>query len=101
MLSAASALRADQKALSLDERLAGAVERVTFHNPATGFCVLQVRARGYRRLVTVVGNVPSVAVGEYVEAGGAFTQDPSHGVQFRTQTLAVSMPTTVDDLRRF
>ncbi len=92
---------AAQNALALDERLAGVVERVTFHSDQTGFGVLQVRARGYRRLVTVVGHVAIVAVGEFVEARGAFAQDPSHGVQFRADELAVSMPTGVDDLRRF
>jgi exodeoxyribonuclease V alpha subunit len=37
------------------EVLAGLVERVTFHNPETGFCVLRVKARGQKDLVTVVG----------------------------------------------
>ena len=37
------------------EALAGLVERVTFHNPENGFCVLRVKARGQRDLITVVG----------------------------------------------
>ena len=74
--------RPDQRTLALDERLAGAVERVTFHSDETGFCVLQVRARGYRRVVTLVGHVPSVAVGEFVEAEGAWVHHRAHGAQF-------------------
>ena len=38
------------------EALAGTIERVTFHNVETGFCVLKVQARGKRDLVTVVGH---------------------------------------------
>ena len=34
------------------EPLAGLVERVTFHNADNGFCVLRVKARGHRDLVT-------------------------------------------------
>ena len=36
------------------EALAGlvAVERVIFHNPDSGFCVLRVKVRGQRELVT-------------------------------------------------
>jgi exodeoxyribonuclease V alpha subunit len=30
------------------EVLAGLVERVTYHNPENGFCVLRVKARGHR-----------------------------------------------------
>ncbi|WP_418904055.1 hypothetical protein, partial [Cereibacter sphaeroides] len=40
------------------ELLAGLVERVTFHSAESGFCVLRVKARGHRDLVTVVGHAP-------------------------------------------
>ena len=40
----------------VSEVLAGIVERVTFHNEENGFCVLRVKARGHRDLVTVVGH---------------------------------------------
>ena len=40
---------------STQEVLAGLVERVTFHNDENGFCVLRVKARSHRELVTVVG----------------------------------------------
>ena len=93
--------RPDQRTLALDERLAGAVERVTFHSDETGFCVLQVRARGYRRVVTLVGHVPSVAAGEFVEAEGGWVHHRAHGAQFQADTLAVTAPATVDDLRQF
>ena len=36
------------------EVLAGLVERVTFHNDENGFCVLRVKARGQRDLITVL-----------------------------------------------
>ena len=34
------------------ESLSGLIERVTFHNDENGFAVLQVKAKGHRRLVT-------------------------------------------------
>ena len=40
------------------EVLAGLVERVTFHNPENGFCVLRIKARGHRDLVTAWGMPP-------------------------------------------
>ena len=48
------------------EALAVLVERVTFHNPGNGFCVLRVRARGHRDLVTTVGHAASIFAGEWV-----------------------------------
>ena len=46
------------------DQLAGLVERVTFHNEETGFCVLRLNVRGERVLVTLVGHAPSVTPGE-------------------------------------
>lgn len=54
------------------EGLAGLVERVTFHNPDNGFCVLRVKARGQRDLVTVVGHAPTISAGEFVQANGVW-----------------------------
>ena len=45
-----------------------AVERVTFHNAETGFCVLRVKARGRRDLMTVVGRAAAIAQGESIQA---------------------------------
>ena len=42
------------------ENLAGLVERVTFHNEDNGFCVLRVKARGQRDLITVVGHAAAI-----------------------------------------
>ena len=50
------------------EVLAGLVERVTFHNPENGFCVLRTKARGHRDLVTVVGHAAMVGPGEWITA---------------------------------
>src|SRR5829696_8252151 len=41
---------------STGEVLAGLIERVTYHNPENGFCVLRAKARGHRDLVTLVGH---------------------------------------------
>ena len=54
------------------ERLQGSVERVTFYSPESGFCVLRVKVRGQRELVTVVGSAASITPGEYVECAGAW-----------------------------
>jgi exodeoxyribonuclease V alpha subunit len=97
-----SALAAsDQEALSLSEHLVGSIERVTFHNDETGFCVLRVKARGHRKPVVVVGYAPSVAIGEVVEASGGWLHDRNHGVQFRASELTTTAPTTAEDLQRF
>jgi len=63
--------------------LAGTVERVTFHNAETGFCVLRVKSRGQRDLIVLVGHSPAIGAGEFVTASGAWVTDRSHGLQFK------------------
>ena len=65
------------------EVLAGIVERVTFHNADTGFCVLRVKARGHRDVATVVGHAATISPGEWITATGALVNDRTHGQQWR------------------
>jgi exodeoxyribonuclease V alpha subunit len=77
------------------EVLAGLVERVTFHNEENGFCVLQVKARGQRDLITVLGHAAMISAGEFVQASGSWVNDRTHGVQFKASFLKATAPTTV------
>jgi len=83
------------------EALAGVVERVTFHNPENGFCVLRVKARGQRDLITVIGHAPLIAAGEFVQLTGTWTNDRTHGLQFRAAFLKASQPTTLEGIERY
>ena len=83
------------------EVLAGLVDRVTFHNPETGFCVLRVKARGQRDPITVVGHAAMISAGEFVQASGAWINDRTHGVQFRASFLKATAPTTAEGIEKY
>ncbi|WP_237481895.1 SF1B family DNA helicase RecD2 [Lichenibacterium dinghuense] len=83
------------------ENLAGLVERVTFHNEENGFCVLRLKARGQRDLVTVIGHAAMIAAGEWVQAAGTWTNDRTHGLQFRANFLKATAPTTLDGIEKY
>jgi len=83
------------------EPLAGLVERVTFHNQDTGFCVLRIKVHGYRDLVTVLGDAPSVCAGEYVQASGVWETHREHGRQFRAKFLRVTPPTSAEGMEKY
>ena len=89
------------RAIAATEALAGLVERVTFHNEENGFCVLQVKARGQRDLVTVLGHAAMISAGEFVQASGAWVNDRTHGVQFRASFLKAMPPTTVEGIEKY
>ena len=83
------------------EVLAGSVERVTFHNGENGFCVLRVKARGHRELVTVVGHAALVSAGEWITASGEWVNDRTYGQQFRSRFLKSSAPTSTEGVERY
>ncbi len=83
------------------EVLAGLVERVTFHNEENGFCVLRTKARGHRDLVTVVGQAASISAGEWITASGEWTNDRTHGQQFRARFLRTSTPTSIEGIEKY
>src|SRR3954469_23007537 len=83
------------------EALAGLVERVTYHSPETGFCVLRVKVRGQRELVTVVGAAASISAGEFVQASGSWVNDRTHGLQFKATFLKAAPPTTLEGIEKY
>src|SRR5881397_1743447 len=83
------------------EVLAGLVERVTFHNAENGFCVLRIKARGHRDLVTVIGHAAVIAAGEWITASGEWVNDPTHGQQFKARFMRTSAPTSIDGIEKY
>ena len=83
------------------EVLAGLVERVTFHNEQTGFCVLRVKARGHRDLVTIIGSAAAISAGEWITASGDWVNDRTHGVQFRARFLRTAAPTSLEGIETY
>ena len=83
------------------EALAGSIERVTFHNPDSGFAVLRLKVKGRSELVSVVGHLPSAAAGEYVEAEGWWVIDKEHGQQFKATTMRTTHPSSPEGIEKY
>jgi exodeoxyribonuclease V alpha subunit len=94
------AIPADDRTPST-EVLAGSIERVTFHNANNGFCVLRIKARGHRELVTVVGHAAEISAGEWVTVSGTWVNDREHGQQFKAAFLRSSPPTTAEGIEKY
>ncbi len=83
------------------EALAGIVERVTFHNEENGFCVLRIKARGHRDLITIIGHAATISAGEWITATGTWNNDRVHGLQFRAVFLKASAPTSSEGIEKY
>lgn len=94
-------MRANQPSQSSSDQIMGLVERVTFFNEETGFCVLRVKAKDHRDLVTVVGSVSAVTPGEWVTAEGNWVIDKEHGRQLKATLLKCIPPTTREGIEKY
>jgi len=83
------------------ELLKGVIERVTFHNLDSGYCVLRVTARGHADGVTVVGHLSQAVAGEFIEAVGEWVTDRTHGPQFKAESLKTTAPHTAEGIARY
>jgi len=81
--------------------LEGSLERITFHNADTGYTVARIQPSGKRHLVTAVGKLLGVQVGEALRLDGEWTSHPSHGRQFNVQAWQAMLPSDVEGIRKY
>jgi len=82
------------------EILYGTVAAVVFQNYENGYTVLRLRSQD-GDMVTVVGTVPMVAVGEKLSVTGRWTAHAAYGRQFEAELLERLMPESVDEIQAF
>src|SRR4029078_8965901 len=81
--------------------LEGILERITFHSEQDGYTVARVQPRGKSHLVTIVGKLLGVQVGEALEVDGRGVDHPEHGRQFEVERYRTVLPATIEGIRRY
>ena len=66
-----------------------------------GFCVLRIKARSHRDLVTVVGHAAMVSAGEWITASGEWINDRTHGQQFKARFMRTSEPSSIEGIEKY
>ncbi|HEX9370858.1 MAG TPA: ATP-dependent RecD-like DNA helicase [Roseiflexaceae bacterium] len=82
-------------------RLEGILDRITFYSEQDGYTVARVQPRDRDHLVTVVGRLLGVQVGESLELDGRWVDHPAHGRQFEVERYRTVLPATVEGIRRY
>lgn len=79
--------------------MSGTVERVIFRNEKNQYTVLELN--NSEELVTVVGCLPFVSVGEELKVIGTWGSHPSFGPQFKAQVCERSRPATAAAILKY
>src|SRR6185436_1666436 len=83
------------------ESLEGLIERITFFNPENGYTVLRLKVKGRTDPVTVVGNLPELAIGESLRLHGRWGNHATYGRQFQAEKCEQVLPATTEGIRRY
>lgn len=79
--------------------LCGQVESVVFRNDDNGYTVIELA--GESEMITAVGTMPLVNVGEQVKLYGTYKNHPSYGQQFVASACERSMPENLDGILKY
>src|SRR5512138_3323440 len=96
------------------DTLSGSVERITYYNPENGYTVLRLRPEhpkgihavpksslSFDGLATVVGNLPEVSPGEFLQLQGQWNRHPTHGSQFKAEVCEQTLPATIAGIQGY
>jgi exodeoxyribonuclease V alpha subunit len=81
--------------------LEGALERITYANPETGYTIARIDPGRGPDLVTAVGPLLGAQVGESLRMRGRWTSHPKYGKQFEVFSYTTVLPATVQGIQRY
>ena len=96
----------EQKSVAADT-LRGTIERITYHNEENGYTVAQLMPEsastwgGQPQVVTVIGNMLGINVGESVLVEGGWMAHPQYGRQFKADSVRTVLPATIAGLEKY
>ena len=79
--------------------LEGQVESIVYRNEENGYTVIELA--GETEMITAVGIMPLISVGEHVKLYGTYKNHPSYGQQFSATACERSLPENLDGILKY
>ncbi len=83
------------------EELEGTLERIVYEAEETGYCIARFHSPGFRKELTIVGNLLTCSPGEHLKLLGRWTVHPKYGRQFQIEEYQTTAPATVVGLCKY
>lgn len=83
------------------ENIRCTVERITYQNEENGWSVLRVNVKGYKDVVTLVGNFCDTKVGAILAVEGNWRMDAKFGKQFQAVNWKEELPSSIVGIEKY
>lgn len=83
------------------ENIRCTVERITYQNEENGWSVLRVNVKGYKDVVTLVGNFSDTKVGAVLAVEGNWRMDAKFGKQFQAVNWKEELPSSIVGIEKY
>ena len=87
--------------IGLMEKIRCVVERITYQNEENGWSVLRASVKGYKDLITLVGNFCDTKVGASLVVEGEWRTDPKFGKQIKVESWTEEMPSSILGMEKY
>ncbi len=81
--------------------LEGHLEHITYHNKENNYTVAKLSLGQARNPVTIIGHMAGVSPGQSLKIEGHWQTHSKYGQQFKVQSYDVTIPATVDGIRKY
>ena len=81
--------------------LKGQIERITYTNDENNYTIAKLKVYGYRKLVTIAGNLLSPSPGEIIKMKGEWVNHPKYGEQFKVVHYKTMLPASVYGIEKY
>lgn len=83
------------------EQVFGTIENVVFSNSENGFTVARVKVPKEQDLVSIVGTMPPLSVGENISCMGTWKRHPQFGRQLQVTSFSLEAPGDLTGMERY
>ena len=84
----------------MDIFISGTIEKIIYQSPSTWYSVCDVSLDS-GEVITIVGTMPYIAVGEGIEASGSWITSKDYGKQFKVEEYKKSLPQKKNSILRY
>lgn len=81
--------------------ISGHIERITFQSTDSGFTVARLKMERHSDLVCIVGVMPSIQPGEYINCYGNWKEHSQYGQQFDVLRYEVKAPASLVAIQKY